>query len=243
MGSAMAISGRSLPAVRGSYEKPSAEAVEERKGIFENRLSPEELARNKNLADEVNKTIRAKGKKFGEAMGKDDFMKLLVTEMRHQDPTQPMADREFIAQMTQFSSLEQMQNMNSSMSSLNMKARYSEAYELIGKRIEAFDPQTNRKLEGDVTHVIRAQDDVRIVVNGSEVPLENVHAVYPSRPREEQQPLQKRSVPREPEPSPVELNKTQSSIDNKFRAHASHAYNMQSLVPSASAPKQSMIQE
>lgn len=45
-------------------------------------------------------------------MGKDDFMKLLITQLQNQDPTNPMKDNEFIAQMAQFSALEQTMNLS-----------------------------------------------------------------------------------------------------------------------------------
>jgi flagellar basal-body rod modification protein FlgD len=45
-------------------------------------------------------------------MGKEDFLKLLVTQLRSQDPLQPVSNEAFVAQLAQFSSLEQMQNMN-----------------------------------------------------------------------------------------------------------------------------------
>ena len=54
---------------------------------------------------------------FNDNLDKDAFMKLLTTQLSNQDPLNPMEDREFIAQMAQFSSLEQMQNLNESMAS------------------------------------------------------------------------------------------------------------------------------
>jgi flagellar basal-body rod modification protein FlgD len=48
----------------------------------------------------------------GGAMGKDQFMKLLVAQMQNQDPTEPMDNAQLTAQLAQFSSLEQMENLN-----------------------------------------------------------------------------------------------------------------------------------
>lgn len=48
-------------------------------------------------------------------LGKDDFLNLLVTQLRNQNPLEPMQDQEFIAQLAQFSQLEQLENMNSSL--------------------------------------------------------------------------------------------------------------------------------
>jgi len=69
---------------------------------------------------------------------KDAFLKLLVTELKYQDPVEPMKDRDFIAQMAQFSSLEQLQNMNNTneyLLRLNQMAFSFNTVSMIGKKI------------------------------------------------------------------------------------------------------------
>ena len=77
---------------------------------------------------------------FNKDMGKDDFLKLLVTQMQHQDPLNPMDNTQFVAQLAQFTSLEELHNISGGMESLAM-AQYSQsssqAVNLIGKDILA----------------------------------------------------------------------------------------------------------
>lgn len=111
-------------------------------------------------------------------LDKDAFLKLLVTELRHQDPTQPMENKEFISQMAQFSAVEQMTNVNKSVQQLNRSTRSGEAYSLLGKNVKAFNPTSGVKIEGTVTSVFYKDDDIRLIVNDKEIGLNDIHAVY-----------------------------------------------------------------
>ncbi len=74
------------------------------------------------------------------AMGKQDFLKLLVAQLQHQDPLQPMENTEFVAQLAQFSSLEQQISTNDNLSLLQIgqsAMTNSQVAGLIGKEVEA----------------------------------------------------------------------------------------------------------
>jgi len=77
-------------------------------------------------------------------LGKDDFLQMLITQLRHQDPMEPMKDQDFIAQLAQFSSLEQMTNMNQNLTeNLNWNYLLSQtinntmATSLLGRQVKA----------------------------------------------------------------------------------------------------------
>ncbi|MFY9176237.1 MAG: flagellar hook capping FlgD N-terminal domain-containing protein [Caldicoprobacterales bacterium] len=61
-------------------------------------------------------------------LGKDEFLKILIVQLQNQDPLSPMEDKDFIAQMAQFSTLEQIQNMSKDFQSLK-------AMNLVGKMV------------------------------------------------------------------------------------------------------------
>ncbi len=87
------------------------------------------------------------------ALDKDAFMKLLLTQMKHQDPTSPLQSHEMAAQLAQFTSLEKLSNINEGIDGL-MKAqapsRNFEALGLIGKAVAGDSSKIDQMAEGDI---------------------------------------------------------------------------------------------
>mgnify|MGYP001764861594 CR=1 FL=1 len=81
----------------------------------------------------------AETKSANDVLGKDAFLKLLVTQLQNQDPLNPLDDKEFIAQLAQFSSLEQQITMNTNLSSilsaLNNASTNENIFDYMGKDI------------------------------------------------------------------------------------------------------------
>ena len=107
-------------------------------------------------------------------LDKDAFLRLLITQMKYQDPLNPMDDRDFLAQMAQFTALEQMQNLNKAFTQ-------TQAYSMIGKSVYAYflDPLTDEYVEvaGQVNAVTTKNGEAYLLVEGYDVPLSAVSIV------------------------------------------------------------------
>lgn len=94
-------------------------------------------------------------------LGKDDFLKLLVTQLQYQDPLNPMDDKEFVSQMAQFSSLEQLTNINDGiekMSTVSSRQELLSAVNYIGKDVVAEGSQVSKSGESlsTITYTIES---------------------------------------------------------------------------------------
>jgi flagellar basal-body rod modification protein FlgD len=132
-------------------------------------------------------------------MGKTEFLQMLITKLQNQDPTNPVDDQSFVADMAQFSSLEQMQNMSTSQSSqatsldnlntnivaLIMMQNTTQAAGLIGKSVTISTTTTDSQgtsvagpdVSGTVSVVKFVDGQPKIVVNGKEYGLASIKEI------------------------------------------------------------------
>lgn len=135
------------------------------------------------------------------ALGKDAFLQILITQLQNQDPTSPMDDKEFISQMAQFSSLEQMQNMTKAMENLLVSQQQTQLMSysnFIGKEVK-WHEITDKKDEkgnpiiaegaGTITELKFKNDQpIFVLDSGKEISAGNISsilgggAVTPSNP-------------------------------------------------------------
>jgi flagellar basal-body rod modification protein FlgD len=109
-------------------------------------------------------------------LGSDQFMLLLLTELRNQNPLEPMDNKDLMGQITQMNSLQELQKINDDLEALNHSNQLTEAAGLIGKKVEyqvsGADPQT-----GVVSGVSLMQDQIMLWVGDSTVPLSSLITV------------------------------------------------------------------
>lgn len=125
--------------------------------------------------DYFNKQNVQEGRKTSHELGKDDFLKLLITQLSNQDPTSPMENTEFISQMAQFSSLEQMTNMSASFEKMSAFINSSEAVSTLGKTVEVNVGDTT--VRGIVDGATRGNDP-QVRVNGMYYSMNQISTIY-----------------------------------------------------------------
>ena len=105
-------------------------------------------------------------------MGKDEFLNLLVTQLKYQDPLNPMGGQEFSAQLAQFSSLEQLTNMNTTLTGIKDSVgekKQDNLLDYIGKNIKTSDDET-----GEVTGVTYQNGIGYLMVGENKILPDNV---------------------------------------------------------------------
>jgi len=100
-------------------------------------------------------------------MGKDTFMKLLVAQMANQNPMEPTDDKEMIAQMTQFSTLEQITNMATESSKSATASQMSQAVNLLGRTVTYLDGDGNKQT-GTVDQVSMVNGAPNLTIGGKD---------------------------------------------------------------------------
>jgi flagellar basal-body rod modification protein FlgD len=114
----------------------------------------------------------------GKTLGQDEFLKILMTQLSSQDPMQPMQDTEFIAQMAQFTAVEQMTKVANEVKLLRQSSGISP--ELIDKQVDwthTAEDGSQTTGSGLVEGIVIKKGLQYVVVSGKEVPIDEITRV------------------------------------------------------------------
>jgi flagellar basal-body rod modification protein FlgD len=116
-----------------------------------------------------------------DTLNQSDFLNLLVTQLKNQDPTNPESNTDFAAQMAQFSSLTAINNLSTSMGQFAQFSQMTEGASMIGATVNTSATDSNGNLiSGQVTAVTVTNNAVSVTVNGQNVPLTDITSVAPT---------------------------------------------------------------
>ncbi|WP_172194448.1 flagellar hook capping FlgD N-terminal domain-containing protein [Saccharibacillus qingshengii] len=128
-------------------------------------------------AQNVQKASAASSKDSA-TMGKEQFLTILIAQLKNQDPLAPMDNSQFTAQMAQFSSLEQLMNMSTQLTQMN--SSMGSASQLIGQKITWYDEESKNYLTGDVASVLQKDGKMFAAVGKYLVPTSDITMVEPA---------------------------------------------------------------
>ncbi|HOF87737.1 MAG TPA: flagellar hook capping FlgD N-terminal domain-containing protein [Armatimonadota bacterium] len=112
-------------------------------------------------------TTASATRSLDQQLNKHSFLQLLITQLQSQDPLKPMSDREFVAELAQFSSLEQMQQTNQALQQLGDSMRLSAATGYLGRTITAQEASDGTTVVGKVSAVTVLDGQPHLVVGAA----------------------------------------------------------------------------
>jgi flagellar basal-body rod modification protein FlgD len=114
---------------------------------------------------------------FNSTLGKVEFLNLLAVQLQYQDPLSPVDQESFISQLSQFSTLEGVEKLNSSFENILAMEQISQGANLVGKRVGYFDSNTGEAAEGLVEQIAMSNGEPILTVNGEPVHMSQVTAI------------------------------------------------------------------
>ena len=120
--------------------------------------------------------IEEQGKIEGSTMQMDDFLQLLTAQIANQDPLEPMKDTEFISQMANIASLEQMQQFSKGFETFADSHKDMVAQAYLGRQVNI--DEDGKTVSGTVDAVSKSEDgEITVQVNGKDYSPENISRV------------------------------------------------------------------
>lgn len=104
------------------------------------------------------------------SLEREDFMMLLLTQLKHQDPLKPMDDQALMTHFTQLNSLEELQGIHKKINLLTDRDSLTEAAGLIGKTVTVSDP-SGQQVTGPMSSVSQLGEELMLTIEGKDYPL------------------------------------------------------------------------
>ncbi len=109
---------------------------------------------------------------------KEDFLRLFVTQLKNQSPLDPLKGHEFIAQLAQFTSLEQLTNLNVSFSDILKYQQLLEGGELIGRNATYLGADSGGDSQGIIDGVKISDGKIAVVIQNKEIPISSLTGIF-----------------------------------------------------------------
>ncbi len=114
-------------------------------------------------------------------VNQDEFLRLFVAQLQNQSPMDPLKGADFIAQLAQFSSLEQLTNLNASFADNLKFQQLAGGSEFIGKKATYVDLAAGGTTEGVIQGAITRDGSISLVIQNGEIPISDITGIFENK--------------------------------------------------------------